>query len=204
MEGSHLVSAFPVDGVTNEPSFVSRYIYTELIDSLETVVSRTCFRMEEDSIYAGNIPLDVSLPEGQYILRTYTRYMENGGKEYFFRKPIRILPLSRKTDEGPVYIPREKTDYQVDFLSEGGQLLAGTPCRIAFKALNSKGLGEDIIGWILMRKKIRCSLFAVRIEGWGFLLGEEKKGKSIKRIAGIPKGKHKWWNFRWRKRTLIR
>lgn len=198
--------AFPVDGVTNEPSFASRYIYTELIDSLETVVSRTCFRMEEDSIYAGNIPLDVSLPEGQYILRAYTRYMENGDKEYFFRKPIRILPLARKTDEGPVYIPREKTDYQVDFLPEGGRLLAGTPCRIAFKALNSKGLGEDVYGWILDEKKDTLQSFRSTHRGMGVFTWRGEKGKKyeahcrnaegLSRIVELPEAEENAYSLK--------
>ena len=85
-----------------------------------------------------------------------------------------------KTDEGPVYIPREKTDYQVDFLSEGGQLLAGTPCRIAFKALNSKGLGEDIIGWILDEKKDTLQPFrSTRSRDRGVFYLERRKREKV-------------------------
>lgn len=171
--------AFPVDGLTNQPVYASRYVYTELIDSAETVVSRMRFRMEADSLYAGRIPLDATLPGGQYVIRAYTRYMENSGKEYFFCKPIRILPLSEKVPEKkqPGYTNQKSVDFHVDFLPEGGQWLDGTPCRIAFKALNSKGLGEDISGWIVDEKKDTLLAFGSTHRGMGVFTLRGKKGK---------------------------
>jgi hypothetical protein len=38
----------------------------------------------------------------------------------------------------------DKEDYAVSFYPEGGYLLSGTPCRVAFKALGSSGQPEDI------------------------------------------------------------
>jgi len=44
-------------------------------------------------------------------------------------------------------IPHQ-SDYEVSFLPEGGHNIAGTVNRIAVKALNAEGLGEDIEGFI--------------------------------------------------------
>jgi len=41
------------------------------------------------------------------------------------------------------------TDFDVSFFPEGGNLLAGTNCKVAFKAINTLGLHEDISGYII-------------------------------------------------------
>ncbi len=46
-------------------------------------------------------------------------------------------------------IKDNESDYTVSFFPEGGNLLSGTTNKIAFKALNSKGLGEDITGVVV-------------------------------------------------------
>lgn len=47
----------------------------------------------------------------------------------------------------PIVLPED--DYDVSFFPEGGNLLAGTPCRMAFKAVNSSGYSEDVSGYVV-------------------------------------------------------
>lgn len=88
--------AFLVNALSNKPEQGSRYIYTELVNPFDSVVYRVKVRPDTDSVFAGYLKLSQTLPEGRYILRAYTRYMENQGEESFFRKTLPVVsPLSR-------------------------------------------------------------------------------------------------------------
>lgn len=92
-------------------------------------------------------------PEGNYTLRAYTRYMENTGDDYFFRKNIRIGKLTSVNNQPDAVRKRRKeppvtNDFDVSFYPEGGYLVEGVLCKVAFKALNRRGHAETISGEI--------------------------------------------------------
>lgn len=212
--------AYLVNAINNQPEKTSRYIYTELVNPFSKVVKRVKIKQDVDGLFYGYLPLDMDLPGGEYTVRAYTRYMENSGESFFFRKPVRVvtpfekalktdlsweveatskqvkgvwemknlatgmgIPLENVTvsDENGTleYWTKDKqcnfkvtlgkykrnvilleasnyqqyfllslprNDYEVDFLPEGGNLPAGVLSRMAFKALNTFGLSEDISG----------------------------------------------------------
>lgn len=88
---------FLVDANTHaQPSLQSKYVYIELINPFGKRVERIKLK-DNDGIFAGIMPLDDDIPEGTYTFCAYTQFMQNSGKEYFFRKPIPILSqLSRR------------------------------------------------------------------------------------------------------------
>ncbi|MCL2651960.1 MAG: carboxypeptidase-like regulatory domain-containing protein, partial [Candidatus Azobacteroides sp.] len=85
--------AYLTDAATLQPSINSRYVYVELINSRDSLINRVMIRPENDMFY-GNLSISENVPEGDYTLRAYTRYMENLGDDYFFKKNIRIENLS--------------------------------------------------------------------------------------------------------------
>ena len=140
--------AYLTDAVTHQPATYSRYVYAELIDSHDSLVSRVMVRPENEMFY-GHLFLSEIIPEGDYTLRAYTRYMENLGDDYFFKKNIRIGNLT-----SPQPSPKEKErtgrdDFDVTFFPEGGNLVEGVFCKVAFKALNGNGYSESISGEII-------------------------------------------------------
>lgn len=211
------MKAYVVDAMTHQPVYTSRYVYVELINPFNRVETRIKLRQDSLGMIHGNIALQDTLPLGNYTLRAYTRFMENEGKDYFFRKQIRILnPLEKsiqlqtlqdehgnfcidfinKSNNNPLFIShasvisesrklycnnhknrislphwnrKDKTllvkvgnyqqyvscdenislDYEVSFMPEGGELIPNALCKVAFKSINSKGLGEDITGTIV-------------------------------------------------------
>ena len=78
-----------VDALSHLPSPVSRYVYIELIDPLDSVVVRVKIRPEEGS-YHGHLPIPEDAPEGDYTLRAYTTFMQSLEENFFFTKNIRI------------------------------------------------------------------------------------------------------------------
>lgn len=99
--------AWLVDASTHaRPQQPSRFVYVELRNPFGGVEKRVKIRAEEGR-FAGIIALDEELTEGNYTLCAYTQFMQNSGKDYFFRKSLPVFSqLSRKyrlqtgTDDG--------------------------------------------------------------------------------------------------------
>lgn len=237
-----------VDAISNIPDTTSRYIYTELINPVDSVVKRVKIR-PQGGAYSGYITLDEDLPEGDYQLRFYTRFMEGLGDNYFFKRVVKVgdplsalyrteasfkyednnkkvnlelrfidirentpirpdkiqitdskgtktakldennlvkLSLNAPTDKANkailieydysgkfhkqfIHIPYPD-DFEVSFLPEGGLIPLGVRNRIAFKALNSEGLGEDISGVIINEKGDTIIDFTSQHQGMGLFL----------------------------------
>lgn len=215
------------DAYSGTPDTTSRYIYGELINPMDSVMKRVKIR-PQNGAYGGYIKLEENMPAGDYQLRFYTRFMENQGDDYFFKRMVKIGdPLSAlyrteisfnyeennkkanielqivEIGNNTLIVPdkieiienekirtlkpdkdnivrlslkapdnkKSKTiyleynylgkfhkeyitfpypdDYEVSFLPEGGNFPIGKQIQIAFKALNSEGLGEDIQGIIV-------------------------------------------------------
>jgi len=130
----------------------SRYVYAELINSVDSLVTEVMVRREEGMFY-GYIPIPLTVPQGDYTLRAYTRYMENTGDDYFFKKNIRIGNLSslkeKETKDKKTKTIPAINDFDVSFFPEGGNFLEGVLCKVAFKALNSDGTSANITGKII-------------------------------------------------------
>jgi hypothetical protein len=91
--------AHKLDALLHWQTNTSRYVYAELIDPLDSAVCRVKIHPDSLALFHGYVPLDEGLPEGNYTLRAYTRYMENQGKDYFFRKTVPVFdPLSLRFD----------------------------------------------------------------------------------------------------------
>lgn len=81
--------AYVLNASTHFPNTQSRYVYVELIDKSDTVMTRV--KIRKDSLgFFGNIKLLPEWPAGKYSLRAYTWWMQNAGPDYFFSKNIFI------------------------------------------------------------------------------------------------------------------
>ncbi|MBN1768210.1 MAG: hypothetical protein JXR50_12035 [Prolixibacteraceae bacterium] len=155
-----------VDALFLKQANASRYVYVELINPLADVVSRVMLRPDSLGCFYGNIKVDKALSEGNYTLRAYTRYMQNLGESYFFRKSIQIInPLSAKESS----LVNDVTDnrFNVSFFPEGGHALLQTGFQMAFKALNENGLHENVKGVVFDDTGKECASFETNHLGMG-------------------------------------
>lgn len=81
--------AYLVDAFSHLADTTSRYVYVELIDRMDSLVTRVKLR-PESGVFQGHIALSPELTGGSYMLRCYTRFMEARGEEYFFRKAVTV------------------------------------------------------------------------------------------------------------------
>ena len=104
----------------------------------------------------------VNYPSGFYEVRAYTAFMQNFGNDnvysrvfavydkpkeeggYYDSNPtitIRSTAIESKRPETP-----KQRDINVSFQPEGGHIIIGQPCRVAYKVSGENGLGIDALG----------------------------------------------------------
>ena len=133
--------AFLVDAATHtRREQQSHFVYVELRNPFGKVEKRVKIRPEE-GIFAGVLPLDEELAEGNYTLCAYTQFMENSGRDYFFRKPLPVVSQLAKRY-------RIESIFDKDFLTVSlSEKTSGRPVRaenISIIAPDSTFLAEKI------------------------------------------------------------
>ncbi|MDR0710909.1 MAG: TonB-dependent receptor plug domain-containing protein [Prevotellaceae bacterium] len=259
------------DAMSHKPDTTSRYVYAELINPVDSVVRRVKIRPVEGA-YHGHITLSDDLPEGNYLLRCYTRFMEGQGDSYFFKRQITVkhpyaptyqvnasftrsgeektvnvalrftdkesrqpvtpekvqimgskdepavvkpdadslfretLKMRQNSKDNALYVEYESlgktyrqyipiqipdNDYDVSFFPEGGNLPALAVSRVAFKALNTEGLGEDVTGVVVSGKGDTVVAFRSERLGMGVFMvypqAEEKYYAICRSSKGVEK-----------------
>lgn len=81
---AHLVNA-----TTHKPDTRSQFVYVELIDKSDSVITRVKIK-RNGSAASGKITLPPEIAPGEYILRSYTYWMLNVAEDFFFHKKIYI------------------------------------------------------------------------------------------------------------------
>jgi len=174
--------AYLTDGFSHQPRTNSRYVYVELISPVDSLVQRVMLRRGEDNMYYGHLFLSEKIPAGFYTIRAYTRFMENLGEDCFFKKNIQIGNLSKET--GNERNSREniddrsiRDDYDVAFMPEGGNLIDGQFCKIAFKAQNRDGTSDYITGELIDETEKHICKVQTFYSGMGYFDYVPERGK---------------------------
>jgi TonB-dependent SusC/RagA subfamily outer membrane receptor len=129
----------------------------------------------------GDIVLADSIPAGAYTIRAYTNWMRNFSEDFFFQKDIYVF------DHGANKPGTAQEGLDVQFFPESGQLVAGINTRLAFKALNSAGMGQDVNGFVLNQAKDTVASFKSEHLGMGRFQFEPKTGQTY---SAFIKGKN--------------
>ena len=162
----------------------SNYIYVELLAENDSLIERRM--LKRDGLCFHNcLPLSVELPEGEYLLRAYSKYMLNFDSNYFYSRRIHIgNTMKPRPFKGHV-----ERNYHVTFFPEGGSLLAGVPQRVAFKAQNAIGYSEAVRGEIYTADNQLLTHFQTSHDGMGSFIITPPKNVALKaRVKAIRDG----------------
>ena len=116
-----------VNAMTHIPKSLSRYLYVELINKANTVISRV--KIRKDSLgFAGCIKLKPDMQAGNYALRAYTNWMQNATPDFFFSKNISIAnpiddQISSMIDFGTM--KKGKIEATIRFTDASGNPISG-------------------------------------------------------------------------------
>lgn len=158
-------------------------------------------------------------PSGFYEVRAYTSYMLNFGAESVFSRVFAIYEKPKKEghyyEEPPVMKEiidkwdatleelRPKTEklrkINCEFYPEGGHLVVGKPCRVAFKVTDETGFGIDA-DCVLKETDISCSTVHDGM-GWFTFTPNERRNTLTVTVDGksksftLPKPVDSGWAF---------
>ncbi|MDR0766364.1 MAG: hypothetical protein LBF09_05455 [Odoribacteraceae bacterium] len=90
--------AYLVDPRGYDWRVLSRFVYVELVDRRDSLVTRVKVGERGDTAcFHGYLPLSPSLPSGDYCLRGYSYYMQNDGEGCLFTKRLRVVNPREKS-----------------------------------------------------------------------------------------------------------
>ena len=177
-----------VDALFLKQANASRYVYVELLNPLANVIERVMIRPDSLGYFYGHIPVDEDLPEGDYSLRAYTRFMQNLGEDYFFRKSLHIIDPTSEVLSPVVAFSFEgkKVNADIHFIrSNDHKKLLPQECRVLLNEgdveIEGKSISFDI-------DSIAHYSFHQREGGSSevLLLKAEYQGKKFNRFFRIP------------------
>lgn len=177
--------AYLQNGVTHTLSRQSKYIYVELSNEQDSVLERVKI-VSRDSVFSGYIPLSQEMPQGRYGIRAYSWYMQNVGEDYFFKKNITILNPVKNKETKKTSPSARPSGLDLQFFPEGGALLPGTYQSIAFKAVNERGMSEEVSGVVFNSKGDTVLLFASRHCGMGLMKLSVVPGENYYAVTRTP------------------
>lgn len=112
---------YVVNAATHLPKSLSKFLYVELIDKSNSIVTRV--KIKKDSLgFGGYIKLKPELHAGNYALRAYTYWMQNASADFFFSKNI--------------YIGNPIDDYVLSEISYGTNVNGKVAATISFTNAN--------------------------------------------------------------------
>ncbi|MFA9195391.1 hypothetical protein AAGV33_13335 [Flavobacterium sp. FBOR7N2.3] len=158
---------YVLDAQDFTPSDRSKTMFVQLIeDKRDTIVWEKKYEIENGFVN-GHLFLKNDLPEGTYTLAAYSLHsFTKEAKEFYALKKIKIVKtISQKTDVTPV---EKDSILHFSTFAEGGKLVSGIQSRLAFKAVNSKGLPVDTAG-ALFENNILLQTFKSSHAGMGAL-----------------------------------
>ena len=168
-------SAYVVNATSHTPA-ASKVLYVELLSPNGVVLKQLKLKIEDGRAHGSlplvDIPTDqarvlrgvTALPSGFYEVRAYTRTMLNFDHAGVFSRVFPVYEAPKKEGDynnpgmkrwdNPYDQQRPETEkskvLSLSFYPEGGHLVMGQPCRIAFKAIDDKGQGVAISGQLTL------------------------------------------------------
>ena len=173
------------------PDTLSSVLYVELIREDETIMDRKIIHMRE-GLGWGDFTLPVTIRPGKYLIKAYTRYMQNFDPAFFFRKWIPVIPDVQKEENreenkqnlsASVLNNSDQSPVRIHFFPEGGDLVEGLQNYVAFKATDSFGSGLNVKGVIKNLKGVTLAEFESQKFGLGKFTLKPEEGEEY--IASI-------------------
>ena len=178
--------AYLTDAFSNQLTDQSNVVYVDLISSDSVILQQNIVR-QYNGTGSGDFHLPDTTSSGRYYLRAYTRYMRNFSSNFFYMKEISI----ENVVDPPDTLLTEKTvkpGTNVQFFPEGGSLINGVYSNVAFKAVESNGIGCNVSGFVISSEGDTILEFQTEHLGMGSFIFKPEKHLSYLVIGKKEKG----------------
>jgi hypothetical protein len=157
------------------PSSLSKIVYVRLSDANGKIIKEDKLPVKNSTAY-GNINLPDSLRTGWYQLHAFTAWMLNFDHEDFYHQNIYIQNVHDNAT--PAIITSAVKTYHLDLFPEGGDLVDGNLCNIAFKATDEHGMPIKVYGDVLDNNKKPIAKLITLHDGMGSFELEASTGSN--------------------------
>lgn len=192
------VKAYVVNASDFSHDSISKEVYVDLIDYSNRQIHTEILR-NKNGLAEGYFSLSDTLPEGNYQIRGYTNWMRNFDEGYFFSKTISFknpvygeIVTKNRLKQIKTFNRKLKNISQkhvVNFFPEGGQMVAGLPVVVAFKAENLAGYGIGVTGVVEDNKGKEVAAFKSVHEGMGSFSITPEAGSKYNAVVKFENGK---------------
>lgn len=178
--------AYVVSAPQLRPTEMSKVLYVELLTPEGRVVETKKLKIVDGQCHGEFLLTDGTLVGGFYEVRAYTRVMLNWGDDVVFSRVFPVFDTPKREGEYEMEMTerarskalpeyREKSPktnvLDLAFFPEGGEMVAGLPSVVAFKATGKDGQGCDVKGVVRDKAGNLITEFVSEHRGMGkFLL----------------------------------
>ena len=180
--------AYVTAGEKHKLSSISGVLHVDLINAAGKIDQSIKLQLY-DGLTWGDFALPDSLPTSSYRIRAYTQWMRNFGDSSFFERVVPVVSLKKlKVPESGVIKPGSILKPDIQFMPEGGSLVAGIKTKVAFKAIGATGLGTDVSGVVIDNNHKQVATFVSAHLGIGYFYFSPEEGKTYSAKVKYPDG----------------
>lgn len=158
----------------------SRTLFVEMFDKKDSIVWQEKYPVQA-GIADGHIYIDKELNPGDYRIHAYTGFsFLDDTIRPFYPKKIRIVKtIANKGNDSSA--PLDRRVARLSFFPEGGNLIEGIPAKVAFKALDGKGMPVAVEGVLQENGQTVARLESVH-DGMGSFMLCPRQGSSYQAV----------------------
>lgn len=175
------LKAYVTDATTLKPLLDNQFVYVELLDNKNCSLQRKRL-IASNNLYTGYIHLPPDQHAGVYHLWAYTLYSSQT-KGYDCLIPIQVGTNLPTTET------KQALDPVLRFFPEGGSIVEGTTCMVAFEATTAQGDSLELEGDIVDSQGQVVTRFQSYHRGLGFFPLNAEAGEQYKAVCRDRRGR---------------
>ena len=175
------LKAYVTDAATLHPLLDDQFVYVELLDSKNRSLQRKRL-IASNNLYTGYIHLLTDQQAGVYHLWAYTLYSSQV-KDHDCLIPMQV------GDNLPTTDVKKAPEPVLRFFPEGGSIVEGATCMVAFEATTAEGDSLDVEGDIVDSRGQSVTRFKSYHRGLGFFPLTAERGEQYKAVCRDRRGR---------------
>ena len=175
------LKAYVTDAATLKPLLDNQFVYVELLDNKNRSLQRKRL-IASNNLYTGYIHLPPDQHTGVYHLWAYTLYSSQT-KGYDSLIPIQVGTNLPTTET------KQALEPVLRFFPEGGSIVEGATCMVAFEATTAQGDSLDLEGDIVDGQGQVVTHFRSYHRGLGFFPLTAESGQQYKAVCRDRRGR---------------
>ena len=164
--------AFVVNATNHATDTISAILYVDVLEEAsKRVIAQQKLKISDGTAFGAFNTEGVK--SGRLLIRAYTDWMRNVAADFHFNTVIALLDVNKSATVNP----SKPVINALQFFPEGGNLVDGLPCNVAFKAVNDGGKGIALKGEIVDETGEKVADFSDDFNGMGRFTFKPQMGK---------------------------